>query len=414
MHYLIHEFGGYSFPVQLSRELASRGHYVTHVYPTGLPGPKGRLQKSPDDSERLNICALPLSGGFRKYSPLRRIVSQRKYASELKKLISRLKPDVVLSADTPIDIQAELAWHCSANDIGFVHWVQDVYCHAIEFFIRTRVGRWGAIASLMSAPFRWLEIAAAKRSDSVIAICPVFRDLYRDWGIPDSKIELLENWAPLDEIPARLRHNSWSKAHNLDGEKVFLYSGTLGLKHRPDLIYSLAKAVGGAIKVVVVSEGAGREYLERLPPLDNLLLLDFQPYSDLPDVLATADVLLAMLESDASRFAVPSKILSYLCAGRAVLLASPRSNLAGTVVERSGGGLVVDPDNTSQWIEAARLLASSQDYRLQLGYQARCYAEQAFDIQRTATAFEAVLLKSCKSDRSLVPSIQEVSSEIQN
>ena len=86
------------------------------------------------------------------------------------------------------------------------------------------------------------------------------------------------------------------------------------MKHRPDLLYALAQSLDASCKVVVITEGIGREYLEKQPKLSNLLLMDFQPYHEMPQVLASADVLVATLEPTAGEFAVPSKILSYLCA----------------------------------------------------------------------------------------------------
>lgn len=412
MRILVHDFAGYSFPVQLSRQLAARGHYVTHIHSVGLDGPKGRLRASETDSERLQIRGIPLSKSFRKYSAFRRFATQRKYAHHMRAIISRERPDVVLSADTPIDIQAELLWHCRRNNIGFVHWVQDIYCSAIDFFLKKTLG---GLSRSLSFPFKRLEIAVANQSNSTVVISPEFRDLYVNWGVPTSKIDVIENWAPLEELPAHVRQNAWSSAQGLNNHKVFLYSGTLGLKHLPNLLYVLAKTLGATCKVVVVSEGVGREYLEKMPTLENLVLLDFQPYDRLSEVLATADVLLATLESDASRFAVPSKILSYLCAGRPLLMAAPRSNLAAAVIERSGAGLVVDPEKSTEWVEAARHLASDWNLRSILGSKARRYSEQAFDIRNIAIAFENILVRSQKLRQPLYSRdfVQEASSGIE-
>lgn len=392
MRCLIHDFAGHPFQVQLSRELATRGHHVMHAFPTGLPGPKGRLQKSESDPARLSICPIPLSGSFRKYSPSRRFVTQRKYARDLKALLSEHKPDVVLSGNTPIDVQGELLWHCRRNNIGFVHWVQDVYCHAIEFFLRRK---FKGLATPLSMPFRSLENIVVSKSSSTIVIAPAFKTLLTEWGIPESKIRILENWAPLDEVPRLPRRNAWAAEHGLEDKPVFLYSGTLGLKHRPDLLYDIAKTLGNACKVVLISEGVGRDFLEKMPPLDNLLLLNFQPYDRLPEVLASADVLLATLEADAGQFAVPSKILTYLCAGRPVLLAAPKANLAASVVQRSRGGMVVDPNNTAAWLEAAQKLCFSEELRAELSRNARHYAEETFDIKKIGSAFEETLIHAC-------------------
>jgi colanic acid biosynthesis glycosyl transferase WcaI len=408
MRYLIHDFAGHPFQVQLSRELAALGHQVTHVYPAGLPGPKGRLEKAADDPSGLEIRPIQLSGRFKKYSARLRFVAHRKYSNDLKRLIRARRPDVVLSGNTPIDVQAELLFHCRLHGVGFIHWVQDVYCQALEFVLRSKAGSLGALAA---RPFRFLEKAVAKGSGATVVISPSFRELLVKWGVDASRVSVRENWAPLDEVKPLPRDNSWAQALGLGNEPRLIYSGTLGLKHRPELLYELARELEGLAQVIVVSEGVGRTYLEHQPRLSNLTLLDFQPYECISEVLASADVLLATLESDAGQFAVPSKILSYLCAGRALLLAGPRENLAASVVERSGGGIVVTPNDSSELISAAKKLISQPDYRMRLGENARHYASQEFDIVKIGNWFAALMQRvSTKPLRQSAPVIANMDS----
>ena len=387
MRILIHDFAGYSFPAQLSRELATLGHEVTYAYSTGLPGPKGCLTRSLGDSERLRFSPIALSRHFKKYSSVRRLVTHRQYARDLSCLIMQEQPDVVLSGNTPIDIQAELLLYCKRRKIGFVHWVQDVYCQAVEFFVRKKLP---ILARPVSFPFRFLERMVASHSDATLVISPDFRDLLITWGVPRDRIIVRENWAPLDEIKLPPRRNPWNQALNLGNLPVLLYAGTLGFKHRPDLIYELASRLRNECKVVVVSEGYGRDYLEGLPRLDNLILLGFQPYEQFPEVLASADVLVATLETAAGQFAVPSKVLSYLSACRPILLAGPKENLSASIVERSGSGFVVDPDDTLSWIAAARRLVSDPALRASLASSARRYAESTFNIRKIGLEFEQI------------------------
>src|SRR5580698_1993625 len=267
MRCLIHDFAGHPFQIQLSRELARRGHYVTHVYPIGLDGPKGRLQPSQADSGRLEIRGVPLSGGFRKYSPLRRLVAHRRYTRAIQRIVAGGRFDVVISGNTPIDVQAELLLHCRRNQVGFVHWVQDVYCRALEFFLRHRIGR---AAAMLSFPFYKLERLVATRADAAIVIAPAFADTLAGWGVPRERVSVIENWAPLDEIQLLPRANAWSAAHGVDDKTVFLYSGTLGMKHRPDLLYQLAQSLDSSCRLIVITEGIGRDYLEGKPALATL------------------------------------------------------------------------------------------------------------------------------------------------
>ncbi len=394
MRCLVHDFGGYPFPVQLSRQLASRGHTVRHLFSVGLPGPKGSLNSLATDPEGLELCAIQLSSHFKKYSPYRRLITHRRYARDVRCAIDAFRPDVVLSGNTPIDIQSQLLRHCRRTKIRFVHWVQDVYCEAVRYFLEKKV-KFGSRA--LSTPFRMLEKSVALGSNYNVVIAPSFSELLRRWGVPTARISVIENWAPLEEMPAVSRQNEWSRSQGLDETPVFLYSGTLGLKHNPDLLYLLAKKLGPRCKVVVVSEGVGRDYLDRLPPLANLITLDFEPYRRLPEVLASADVLVATLEPEAGQFAVPSKVLTYLSARRPILLAGPKTNLAASVVERSNAGVVVDPTDTASWIAEAQRLLSDSDYRNRLAQNAGSYASSTFDIARIAARFERVLSSAARS-----------------
>ena len=127
---------------------------------------------------------------------------------------------------------------------------------------------------------------------------------------------------------------------------MFLYSGTLALKHNPDWLWALAEAFRDDPEVVVVLAAAGVSYdalklraaSERQP---NLMFLPLQPAADLPDLLATADVTIGLLENDAGEFSVPSKVLSYLCAGRPILLAAPQAIWRRAWSTRAEAGLVV-------------------------------------------------------------------------
>ena len=82
---------------------------------------------------------------------------------------------------------------------------------------------------------------------------------------------------------------------------VFLYSGTLGFKHNPGLLLALAKAFAEDrdVEVVVNSQGAPADWLRTQAAaagLRNLRVNPFQPYEAMSDVLASADVLVMLVD----------------------------------------------------------------------------------------------------------------------
>jgi glycosyltransferase involved in cell wall biosynthesis len=142
--------------------------------------------------------------------------------------------------------------------------------------------------------------------------------------------------------------------------------------------------------VVVISEGSGRLWLEEWKAqqqVDNLMLLDFQSYDDLPEVLASADILVAILEPDASRFSVPSKVLTYLCAQRAILSVINPDNAVAEVLISNQAGVVVDPKDREAISAQAAALLDDHELRRVLGKSARNYAEREFCPERAADRF---------------------------
>lgn len=393
MRIAVHDFAGHPFQVQLSRQLARNGHSVMHLYLRELPGPKGPLEPSPRDPPSFLPMPVCLGAPFEKYSIRKRHFAHRRYARELAALTEFYRPDVVLSANTPIDVQHALLRECRRHGIAFVHWMQDLYCLAMRGLLARKLGYAGA-------PLAWhydrLERHVCENSDAVVFITPDFYTAISAMDFHPARSYTIENWAPLDDVVPVPKRNPWSARHNLADKLVFLYSGTLGLKHKPELLYQLAAALeerDDAI-VVVVSEGLGRTWLEReiqRRPRKNLVLMDFQPYARMPDVLGAADVLLAVIENQAGVFAVPSKVLSYFCAGKPVLLASPSANLAATTLNRAEAGIRVSPDDVDGFIAAARRLAADPVLRRASGENARQYALSAFDIEAICLRFESVL-----------------------
>ena len=381
----MHDFSGFPFPVQLSRELARRGHRVLHLHCPSYRAGKGDLERREDDPATLEIEAVSLDRPFDKYSG-RRILQERSYGRRLLRRVEQERPNVVLSGNTPLLAQDTLI---SGVDAPVVFWHQDVYSLPMQTEAKQRLP---VVGSLVGKRFVGIERKLLAKSAAVITISEDFRATLLCWGLPADKLHVIENWAPLEELPTAPKDNEWARRHDLADKRVFLYSGTLGRKHDPSLLLRLAQAFRDEpdVRVVVASEGIGADWLSDRPR-ENLILLGFQPYGDVPHVLAASDVLVAILERDAGAFAVPSKVLSYLCAGRPLLAALPHDNLAARVIESSGAGVRVDPDDAEGLVEAARRLLDDAGLRERLGAAGRAYAERTFDIAAIGARFESVL-----------------------
>lgn len=384
MRILVHDYCGHPFQIELGRWLAANGHDVLHLYSREIESPRGALSPHLEDPASLTIEGVSLGQITAKYSPLRRLHQEMAYARHAARRLRAFQPHAVLSGNCTAIIQQGLLRAARGSGAAFLYWLQDIYSDGVD---RALAHRFGVAGRLAASVHRRLEFRTLAASDGVIAITPDFRTILTEGGVAPERIRVIENWAA--SVSPHASGAAWRREHGLSGRFVLLYAGTLGLKHDPGLLLDLARQYRDdpKVAVVVVSQGLGREFLEtarRREGLGNLVLLDFQPVERLPEVHAAADVLLAVLEPYAGALSVPSKVLSYLRAGRPILAAVPPSNLAARTLLEAEAGLVVAPDD---FTAAAERLYRDSALRAKLAEGGAAYARDRFNIAAKGQAF---------------------------
>jgi glycosyltransferase involved in cell wall biosynthesis len=387
----IHDYAGHPFQVGLSRALAAKGHQVTHAWFAGDGGPKGVLRRQAGDPEGLHFAPIRLERPYSKTNLFARRSGDRAYGRALAARIRDQSPDIVLSGNTPTEAQAALIPATQGKGGKFLYWCQDFYALAVTALLGRKLP---GLGPLVGAWYQHLERQQMRQADHLIHITEDFRPQSEAWGIDPAKTSVIGNWGALADLPCRGRDTGWAKSQNLGPGPRYLYAGTLGMKHNPALLAGLAESVTEG-QVITVSAGTGADVLARqAPALPRLTCLPLQPFEQFADVLGAADVLLAVIEREAGVFSVPSKILSYLCAGRPIVLAAPAENRAASQNKADRAGIVVDPEDIAGFIRAARLYGADPVAARTAGANGRAYAEAQFDMDAICTRFETVFTKT--------------------
>jgi glycosyltransferase involved in cell wall biosynthesis len=279
------------------------------------------------------------------------------------------------------------------EEISFIFWLQDIIGIASQRILQEKLP---IIGQLIGGYYISLEKKLLKESEHVVLITDDFEPVMQDWGIEKGNTSVIPNWAPLDSIHPESKVNDWALDHRLSERFCFMYTGTLGMKHNPSLLLELAMKYqdNNNVRVVIVSEGPGADWLKHKKKeyqLNNLLLLPYQPFEILSSVMASADVLIALLEADAGVFSVPSKVLTYLCTRRSLLIAVPGENLAAKIVNKNKAGFVIHPEDLNGFIKRAEELYNNKDLRLQFARNGRTYAEDTFNIELITDQFEEII-----------------------
>jgi colanic acid biosynthesis glycosyl transferase WcaI len=389
MYIALIDYGCHSFTYRLSNKLVQKGLEVKYFVNGSLESPNlSSLASWTADSPDLVYpitCAKP----YGKMSLHKRLSGELEWGRNCTAVLEKTQPSTVIVSCVPLTAVTPIHRWAAANKVRFVYWLQDIQSRAIHDLLGRKLGMpgrtLGAFANI------W-EQEILENSEIVITISPEHEKELPPLVRRTGRHVLLENWANIEDIPQHPIENDWSVRHGLDQTVNLIYSGTLGMKHDLATFIVLAEHFRSRpdVRVVIVSSGRAADAVRQSAEasrLSNLIVLPFQPYSEVPMVLASATVLIAPLDASASMFCVPSKILSYLCAGRPTVISIDKSNSAAQMILRARAGSVVPPGDRSAFVAAVEEYLDDQHVRLATGSAARAFAEATFELDTVAGRF---------------------------
>jgi glycosyltransferase involved in cell wall biosynthesis len=387
------DYGCHSFSFRLAAHLRQEGYPFRYFANGSLESPNlsslEAWQQEYPELVRVVTCSKP----YGKISLRDRLAGELEWASCCIAALEAERPAAILCSCLPLTVIRKIqAWARSSNT-RLIYWLQDLQGTAIAELLGKRLGLAGRMFGRVA---RAVENRALENSRYVITIAREHESLLPAKIRGENRFACLENWANLEQIPVLPAGNKWALRHGLHRTVNIVYSGTLGFKHDLQVFPALASSFrhNPDIRIVIVSSGAAADHLRRLAAaegFENLVVLPFQPYEDVPQVLASAAVLIAPLDPSAGSFCVPSKILSYLCAARPIVLAIDKQNPAARMLAEANAGMTVLPGDAAAFVRAVSDLIDNRTRRELLGRNARSYAEASFDMDHVVSRFLGIL-----------------------
>ena len=243
------------------------------------------------------------------------------------------------------------------------------------------------------AAAKWLERVTYERADAVTVLSEDLREnvAAKVDAADASKVRVIPNFVDTRRITPEPRENAYRRELGIEGKTVVMYAGNVGMSQSLELVLAAATALAHDPEIVFVINGGGaaRPGLEvAARGLPNVHFVDLQPRARLPEVLAAADIHVVPLKQGLGRSSVPSKTYSILAAGRPVLASVDRGTEVERIVEQSGAGVAVPPDDPEAFTKALTRLVAAPEELARMGAAGRRFVESWASPEAVAVQYE--------------------------
>ena len=388
-----------AFTTYRAEYLAAVGHDVEvcttfPYYPEWKvpPGYAGKLAAS----EKRNGVRILRSYAYipNPATSLKRVLHEATFiASSMIRAVVQKRPDLLLVVSPPLGLAVNAILLSRLWRIPYVFDVEDLQPDSAA-----------DLDMLPSWALRFLyrvESAAYRHAALVTTLTNGMRERIIDKGIPEEKVELLEARVDdsLFDIGPR-EGSAFRQRHGLESKFLVTHSGNMGVKQGLEVIVDAAalNRSDDSMRFLFVGDGAVCGRIQRRVAeleLHNVRFLPLLEAEDFRGLLAASDVCLLTQQKSVSEIAFPSKIVTYLAAGRPVIASvNPDCEIAQTIRE-SGAGKIVAPE------DAEALLAGIREFRgadlRQYRQNAQEYASRRWSSSRVLGHLERSLVSAAAS-----------------
>lgn len=264
------------------------------------------------------------------------------------------------------------------RNIPFVYCLQDIFPDSLA---GTSLAKRGGLLWKIG---RVIEDFTYKHADKIIVISEDFKKNIMAKGVPEEKIEVVYNW--VDEnavVPVAKEDNPLFDEFGISRDKFHVvYAGNLGNAQNIDVIIDAANVLKEENDVEFVIFGTGGlkdQFVAKVNDLklDNVKFFPLQPMERVSQVYGLGDVCVVSCKPGLGGAAMPSKMLSIMSAGRAVVASFDKGELT-YILENHKCGMYAPAGDADAFAEMIKHLSQNRDECKTMGDNARKLILQKF------------------------------------
>jgi glycosyltransferase involved in cell wall biosynthesis len=255
--------------------------------------------------------------------------------------------------------------------------------------------------SLIYRTFFKLVNMTFRRAAQIITLYPPLSENVESRIGQAEKIHTIYNAVDLDQFCPGLDTAAFRQQHDLGDAKLVTFIGTFGTHIDFETMMDVATHFNQRqdVRFVFIGTGGQRERVtERLAQgdLSNSRWIGWIDHADMPLAWNASYIAFwAIHNHELYRNILQSKTYEAMASGTPMAIAV--EGITTDIIARSQSGLTVPFKDQQGLIAAIERLLDNPNLRNELSQSARAYAEQHFDPNKVAAAYESVLMKSVKA-----------------
>lgn len=371
---------------ELAESLAQRGHRVTVITGKVEEGAKGSksgvLSTVVEERAGVRVVRVPNFAIHKTHAPavVRGLGQLLNALAYFWAALSVQDVDVSLAYSPPLALGIVGALLHRLKGVPHVLNVQDL---VPQYAIDLGILKNKALIQIL----KWIEKAVYARVQLISVHSRGNAEYMAREGVPPHKIAVVPNWVDTRLIHPSPRDTAYRQKAGLEGKFIALFAGMLGFAQDVDTIVEAGAYLKEHPEIVllIVGDGVEKQRLEEKAKslgLDNVRFMPFVNSREYPEVVASADLCLATLQKSLLCPVVPSKLLGYMAAGRAIVASFPENGDAPRVVREAGAGVCVPPGEPKELAKAILEAYQNPDKCRAWGEQGRAFVEATHDRNR--------------------------------
>ena len=243
--------------------------------------------------------------------------------------------------------------------------------------------------------------AAYRRFDGLIVLGRDARNFFAAKLGPDTRVEIIPNWADVDEIvPLARTDNNFASANALTAPTIIQFSGNIGRTHDVETLLTVAGRLNDRADIHFMFAGFGGKasLVQRAAgsaEADNIVFLPRQPRELLGPMLACSTATVIGFIDKMLGISVPSRMYNVMAAGTPLIaIADAQSELALMVSEHQCGWVL--PAGDAAALEKLIIYLATPEGQAEArhrGLAGRTAVESGYTLDKVVESYRALLTR---------------------